>query len=330
MNKIRTICFGLIILLGSRNIFAQTIVISEETNNPVSFATVSFNNGYGVFADEDGKFFYSEKIYPGIDSLIITALGFKDLKLSTNNLPKILKLATEASELDEVVIRMALPKDFKEETLKPYRDNDYYKSWLPTVESEIAVFFPNEDQGLKKITDVHLPLTLESKDWEMRNKSNADKKPFSTLFKIKFYGNENGIPAHTLSNDIIVFRATEKMGDVFNLDVSDRNILIPKTGIYVSIQVLGYTDKSGKLLPNKKYKEIKTGSEIVRIPTNFRPLLPFTDRMEQDRTFIKRVFIQGNNWVKFNKENVLDSSLLKTGLNNYGMGISFNVYKDED
>lgn len=146
MTNIRNIGFGLLFLIGYCNLVAQTIVISEETNNPVSFATVSFNNGYGVFADEDGKFFYSEKIYPGIDSLIITALGFKDLKLSTANVPKILKLETEASELDEVVIRMALPKDFKEETLKPYLDDDYYKSWLPTVDSEVAVFFPNEDQ----------------------------------------------------------------------------------------------------------------------------------------------------------------------------------------
>jgi len=241
----------------------------------------------------------------------------------------LLLLEANIDELNEVVIRAKINRKFKEETLEPYLDDDYYHCWLPTIESEIAVFFPNDDTQDKQIATVHFPITLESKDWEKRKKKNADKQPFSTLFKAKFYANNNGVPGKELVYETIVFRATEKGGDVYNLDVSEYDIMMPDNGMFVSLQVLGYTDKSGKLLPNKKYKEIKTGNEIVKIPTNFRPLLPFTDEITETRTFIKRVFVNNNKWSRFEKGSTVQSSLLKSGLNNYGIGLTFNVYKDE-
>jgi len=309
--------------------FAQTKVISNETQYPVSYATISFGDGQGIFADDEGAFVFTKKLYPDVDSLYISALGFKDKIIATINLPESIFLDTETNTLDEVVITTVLNRKFKKETLKPYLDDDYYKCWLPTIESEIAVFFPNEDDKLKKITSVLFPITLESRDWKKRKRSNADKKSFSTLFKVKFYKNDNGFPGDPLTYSNIVFRATEKHGDEFELDVSEHDLMIPENGFFVSIQVLGYTDDKGKLLPNKKYKEIKGKNGTVKIPTNFRPLLPFTDEIETYRTYIKRVFINGNKWVQFKKGNGIESGLLRTDLNNYGVGISFNIYKDE-
>jgi len=294
----------------------------------VSYATISFGNGQGIFADDDGMFIFNKKLYPDVDSLFVSALGFKNLAISTIDLPETIFLETHTDELDEVVLRTKIDRKFDEETLKPYLDDDYYKCWLPTIESEIAVFFPNNSNKLKKIVHVLFPITLESRDWEKRKKKNADKKPFSTLFKVKFYKNEDGFPGEVLTYDNIVFRATEKMGDVFDLDVLDHDIFIPNNGFFVSLQVLGYTDAKGKLLPNKKYKEIKGKEGVVKIPTNFRPLLPFTDKIQEHNTFVKRVFINGNHWITFEK-GAIASSLLKAGLNNYGVGVTYRVYEDE-
>lgn len=263
-----------------------------------------------------------------MDSLFISALGFKDLSISTVDLPKTILLETHADELDEVVLHAKIDRKFNEETLKPYLDDDYFKCWLPTIDSEIAVFFSNTSGKLKKIANVHFPITLESKDWEQRKKKNADKKAFSTLFKVKFYKNDNGFPGEVLTKDIIVFRVTEKMGNVFDLNVTDYDLFVPENGFFVSIQVLGYTDTNGKLLPNKKYKEIKGKEGVIKIPTNFRPLLPYTDKVQGHHTFVKRVFINGNHWVTFEK-GAIASSLLKAGLNNYGVGITYRVYEDE-
>lgn len=325
LNKLYSLLACIVCASG----FSQTKVISSETTYPVSYATISFGDGQGIFADDEGYFYFTKKLYPDVDSLYISALGFKDKTIAAINLKDTIYLDTETDALDEVVIRANLDRKFKEETMEAYLDDDYYKCWLPTIESEIAVFFPNEDDKLKKITSILFPITLESKDWNKRKRSNADKRSFSTLFKVTFFANEKGFPGHPLTYENIVFRATEKNGDEFQLDVSEYNLMIPDNGFFVSLQVLGYTDKSGKLLPNKKYKEIKTKDGVVKIPTNFRPLLPFTNEIDDYRTFIKRVFINGNQWVQFKKGNGIESSLLRSDLNNYGVGMTYNVYKDE-
>lgn len=321
--------FILLTLLCVSFSFSQIKITDAQSQYPVSYATVSFNNGNGLFANDEGEFVFSKKLYPDIDTLYISALGYKELKIATTNLPKIIQMQTETNALDEVLITAKLDRKYKVEDIKPYLDDDYYHCWLPTIESEIAVYFNNPDEALKKITKVHFPVTLESKDWEKRKRSNADKKPFSTLFKVKFYNNENGYPGKELTYKTLVVRATEKGGDAIIFDVSEEDIFIPQSGIFVSLQVLGYTDSNGKLLSNKKYKEIKSrDGSIVKIPTNFRPLLPFTDKIPQNNTYIKRVFVNGNNWTRFETNSGFQSTLLQAGLNNYGMGITFNVYKD--
>lgn len=322
-------CLNIIFLLSISLFYGQHTIKDAQTQSPVSYATVSFGNGNGLFADDEGTFIFTKKLYPDIDSLFVSALGYEDLTIATSSLTPTILLVPKIDELNEVVIRTKIDRKFKEETLKPYLDYDYYHCWLPTIESEIAVFFPNEDKQLKMISQVHFPITLESKDWEKRKKSNAEKQSFSTLFKAKFYSNNNGFPGKELLYETIVFMATEKGGDVHNLDVSEYDIIMPENGIFVSLQVLGYTDKFGKLLPNKKYKEIKNGSEIIKIPTNFRPLLPFTDKIPDNRTYVKRVFVRENKWARFEKGYDVQSTLLKSGLNNYGVGLTLKIYKDE-
>jgi hypothetical protein len=322
-------CIGILFFVFSWNSYSQTTVKDSLTHQGVSFATISFGNGQGIFADDEGLFVFTEKLYPDVDSLFISALGYEDFNIATSNLPETIHLKQKIDALDEIILTAKIDRKFKEEKMKPYLDDDYYKCWLPTIESEIAVYFPNADEPLKKISKVHFPITLESSDWDKRKRSNAEKREFSTLFKVKFYSNNNGFPGKELTYETIVFIATEKDGDVHNLDVSSYDIFVPKTGFFVSLQVMGYTDEKGKLLPNKKYKEVKTGTGVVKIPTNFRPLLPFTDEIPENNTFIKSVFTNNNQWLLFEKGTTFQPSLLKSGLTNYGVGITYNVYKDE-
>lgn len=312
-----------------QNLYSQIQILDKELRQPVSFATVAFGNGQGLFADDEGVFVFNTKTYPGIDSLYISAVGYAQLTIATKQLSNQVYLTPETAALDEVVLSVKLNKKFKKEKLKPFLDDDYYNCWLPTIESEIAVLFTFEDKKIRKLTSVQFPITPESKDWSKRKVANAEKFEFSTLFKVKFYRNNNGIPGKELINKNIVFIAKETDGNVYNLDVETHNLFIPKEGVFISLQVLGYTDKQGKLLPNKKYKEIKSGNDIVNIPTNFRPLLPFTNEETTSRTFIKRIFISDNKWLAFKKNNGFTSTLLKNGYNNYGIGINFNTYKDD-
>ena len=321
----------LLTLLISSITFSQTTIVDKENRNPVSYATVSFGNGNGIFADDDGKFIFTKKLYADIDTLFISALGYKNQKVATTNLTDTVKLTAFEDDLEEVLLRYKPKGKSKKETLKPTVHDDYYKCWLPTIESEIAVYFNNENPTkAKKISTLLLPIKVEAKDWSKRKTKTSNKIPFSTLFRVQFYENENGLPGDVLTYDKIVFRVTEASERIFELDISSNNIFIPKQGMFVSLQVLGYTDKAGKLLPNKKYREVKTRKGIVKISTTFRPLLPFTDKINTPKTYVKRVFLNDNKWVLFDSKNIKDSNLLKAGLNNYAIGLGLQVYKEEE
>ncbi len=307
--------------------YSQTKIIDKETSFPISYATISFGNGNGIFADDDGKFTFTKKLYRDIDTLYISSLGYKELKIATENLQDIILLESLSEELQEVIVQVKPTGKFKIEKLKPTLHDDYFKCWLPTIESEIAVFFPNENQKPKQITTLYLPIKTEASNWNDRKKSNAKKRSFSTLFKVHFYDNNNGLPGDVLSYEKIIFRVTEQSENVFELDITENDIFIPKNGIFASIQILGYTDKQGKLLPNKKYQEVKTRKGIVKVSTTFRPLLPFTNKISAKRTFIKRIFLNNNEWVRYEKKNIPRSKLLAEGLNNYGMGLKMKVYQ---
>ena len=300
-----------------------------QTQEPVSYATISFGNGNGIFADDEGQFIFTEKLYSDIDTLYISALGYKELKIATENLQKIIALESEIDILQEVIIKNRPKGKFKIVKLKPTLHEDYYKCWLPTIESEIAVFFPNETEETKRLITLYLPIKVEAKDWDKRNSSKSKKRPFSTLFRVQFYENNNGLPGDVLTYDKVVFIATEANEEVFELNISKHDIYVPKSGLFVSLQVLGYTDEKGKLLPNKKYQEIKTKRGIVKVSTTFRPLLPFTDEIPEKRTYVKRIFLNGNKWVLYDKKNIPNSNLLSQGLNNYGIGLKVEVYKKE-
>lgn len=319
--------YFLLCLLISTISYGQIAIQDKETKKPVSFATISFGNGNGLFADEEGKFVFTKKRYSDIDSLYITSIGYKELKMATDSLPSTINLEPLADQLQEIIVQVKPKGKFKMRKVKPTLHEDYFKCWLPTIESEIAVFFPNEEKKTKQITKLYLPIKTEASDWSKRKRANTKKRSFSTLFKVNFYENNEGLPGDILSYEKIVFRVTQESESVFELDITKNDIFIPKEGIFVAIQILGYTDRLGKLLPNKKYQEVKTRKGIVKVSTTFRPLLPFTNEITDKRTYTKRIFLDKNKWIRFEKKNIANNKLLAVGLNNYGMGMEMKVYQ---
>lgn len=316
-----------LILFTTSLSYSQIIIQDLETKNPVSYATVSFGDGNGLFADDEGMFVFTKKLYPDVDSLFISALGYKSIQLSTNGLPKIIKLQIEADQLDEVIISASDKRKFRIIKHKPVIHDVYDQCWLPTIESEIAVFVPKQETKDQQLFKVQFPIALEA---QYRNKSrNSSTGPkFSTLYKVQFYRNEEGLPGKRMTSETIVILITETDGDYYELDVDNFNIMLPDNGLFVGFQVLGYADKTGKLLPNKKYKEVKGRNGMVKIPTNFRPLLPFTDEWADYRTFTKRAFINGNQWKAFVPNYGIESRLLDKGFANYGIGVTLKTFKD--
>jgi hypothetical protein len=305
---------------------AQMVLFYDaETKEPVSFATVSFGNGLGTHANANGEFLYQQKRYPDIDTLFVSALGYKNLTILTSVIKEEYALQQEIDQLKEVVITTKREGKYKTRELKPIAHSSYHNSWLQTVESEMAILFTKFDNKPTQITTLLLPINIKE---EVAGKVVPVRK-FSTLMRVKFYENDNGLPGREISYGNVVFNITEQeKKDVYELDVLKNNIFIPDNGLFVSIQVLGPTDPGGNLIQTKTYNEYETPRGIERIAISYRPLLPLTNQILGQKTLVRRIFFNDEKWQPFDYNYNPNSELLKKGYNNYGMGAKLHVFEE--
>ena len=318
---------SLILLLINFGSSAQALqIIDADDLSPIAFATVSFGDGLGSFADEEGLFTFSTKKYVDIDTLYISAMGYTEKAVPTNfpdpSSAQMVALNSEVSELEEVIVSAQKKGKFKFRKRKAFTHNDIFTCWLPTVESEIAVLFKPYEEKSTQISKLYLPVNAES---EYKSKG---KGKFATLFRIQFYENQNGFPGTGIPYRNIVFAIDEKEDEIFELDLLSEGVFIPNSGVFVSLQVLGYARPDGKLMETKKYREIKTSRGIQKISTAFRPLLPFVKGEANKNTFVRRIFLNDKKWQIFDKSYNPNSQLIKAGHRNYGMGAEFKVWED--
>ncbi len=322
LKLVRTIFYILFALWFQWGIAQSFNVLDSENLQPIPFATISFGNGYGNFADENGQFTFRKENYKAIDTLFISAMGYAEQIILINAIPKKILLEPTVSELDEVIISAKKLEKFKRHKLKAITHLDIFTSWLPTVESEVAILFKRQQKQPTQITKLLLPINAESK-YKTKGKGN-----YATIFRINFYQNLNGLPGDPMGYENVVFHMNEKEDKVFELDITTKSIFIPEKGIFVALQVLGYADSNGKLAQTKQYREIKTRLGIQKIATSFRPLLPFTDKLKDQNTYVRRIFFNDKKWQIFDKSYNKKSKLIQTGHRNYGMGAAFRVYKN--
>ncbi|MBM1108000.1 carboxypeptidase-like regulatory domain-containing protein [Aurantibacter crassamenti] len=304
------------------NNYAQDIVIIDGMNNePIPFATISFGDGLGTFADEDGRFSFSRKKYADIDSLFISAIGYTEKGIKIDSTIQSVSLKSEVSQLSEVIVSAPKEGKFKMRKLKAETHTDVFACWLPTVESEIAILFKKYENKTTQITTLLLPINAE------REYKSKGKGKFATIFRLQYYANNAGSPGAPIGYENVIFSISEKVDKVFELDVTNKSIFIPENGIFISIQVLGYADTNGKLVDSKKYREIKTARGIQKISTSFRPLLPFVKGAPNQTTFVRRIFFNKKKWQVFDRNYNKNSKLIQSGNKYYAMGAEFKVYE---
>ena len=134
---------------------AQEISIRDSlSTEPIPFATVSFGDGLGIFADDDGNFLFSKKRYPDIDTLYISALGYAEKKVIFNTTLSRVVLRPEISQLGEVIVTAPKTGKFKFKKQKADTHTDLFACWLPTAESEVAVLFKRYENKATQIFQI--------------------------------------------------------------------------------------------------------------------------------------------------------------------------------
>jgi hypothetical protein len=307
---------------------AQKITfLNKDTKEPVSFATISFGNGLGTFADGEGVFTLSRKRYPDVDSLTISSIGYEDLKIATESISEIVFLNPSTALLDAVVVQSRLEGKFKEEEIDAIVHDTYFDCWLPTVESEIAVKFERQNGNPTALKTLLIPIVLE----ESQSSNKRKLRKFSTLFRVQFYNvNPDGSPSDKSSYPSQTFLITEKTDEIHELDIEELRIQVPQNGIFASIQILGTTYPDEKLIDAKKYREIRTRRGMEKISTTYRPLLPFTDEIDGKQTWVRRIFFNNKAWQLFDLSYNPNSKLVRSGHDNYGLGVVLKVYEPHD
>lgn len=313
----------LLLLFMTSAVFAQKIQMVDSLDlSPVPFATISFGDGLGTFADEEGRFSFSRKKYPDIDSLFISAIGYAEKGIKIDSSLTSVLLKPEVSALSEVIVSAPKEGKFKIRKQKGETHTDVFACWLPTVESEVAVLFKRYENKSTQISKLYLPINAE------REYKSKGKGKFATIFRIQYYENNQGSPGPPIAYENVVFKISEKADKIFELDVSSKSIFIPENGIFVSIQVLGYANKEGKLVDSKKYREVKTARGVQKISTSFRPLLPFVKGLPDQSTYVRRIFFNNKKWQVFDRTYNKNSKLVQTGNINYGMGAEYKVWEN--
>ena len=99
----------------------------------------------------------------------------------TNALPKNVLLKPKVSQLKEVVVSATKKGKFKFKKQKAFTHTDLFTSWLPTVESEVAVLFKRFDGKPSQVSKILFPINAESKY------KSKGKGKFATIFRVNFY-----------------------------------------------------------------------------------------------------------------------------------------------
>ena len=315
----------LLSLLLSVNIGTSQDIQVQDTysRKPVPFATVSFGDGMGTFADASGIFRFSKKLYPRVDTLFVSSIGYETLTIPVPDLIDIVNLVPAASRLQTVVVSAELLGDYDIEEIEPIVHKEYEDCWLPTVESEIATKIERHERQPTMISKLYIPILLEK---SQRSKNKMRK--FSSIFRVQFYDVEqDGSPSFESLYPSKTFLITEESEKIYELDLTDLKIVVPSAGVFASIQVLGYAKPNGDLINAKKYREIKTRTGYTKVSTTYRPLLPFTDKIDGKKTWVRRIFLNNKKWQLFDLDYNALSKLVRSGHNNYGMGAELRVYE---
>lgn len=278
--KLTTILF----LFFAANVAAQTkgVVKDSLTGNPIAYVSIWVENeNIGTTSEENGE--YQIGTNDKNKNLIFSALGYqkKTVKVSES---QIVLLSPSTFELDEVTINNKKEK----KQLEIGKTKNAIAEAFDNGPRMDAKFFPYYPQ-YKKTRWIQKAVIL------------TDSRIDDATIKLHLYDvDENGFPGNELlSKDYIV---TIKKGVTKNeIDLSDFNLEMPKTGIFVVFEKL-------LIKKNRVEKTIKDfNTNTTKIQTTYAPLVLY-NAVERDFLYS----FSGGRWLKRTREEMNPFSVSKT------------------
>lgn len=273
----RKISFLWLMLLGFIASAQVKGIVVDESNQPVSFVNILVENeNNSTTSEENGQF---EINCQPEKKLIFSALGYEKKIVKASEAQKVI-LKINALELAEVVIEKRLESKEIEIGKVKYETYQAFENG-PRID---AKFFPylSKYKSTKYIKKVSIF---------------TDSQIESAGIKIHFYAvNPDGSPGEELlQKDYLV--SVKKGVKKTLFDVTDFNLRMPKTGIYVGFE---------KLIIERNKKERQVMDSNTKATTIQRDYYPFVLYNYVEKDFIY-VFSKGK-WQRQTKEDVISTT----------------------
>lgn len=317
---ILSLCF----LLKLCPIFGQNktiITVSDHlTFEPIAYVTISFGDKDGIYADKNGQFDLS---LIESDKMQLSALGYDTKTVFVDSIKEQLIVLNPIETLLEEVVLSDKKRKFKTEKTKAINDKDFLNSYRNPIGSEMACLiennFSDKEVQLKSVT---IPTYNKTMDFSGKKKQVLKRHPFSTLYKISFYTNENGLPGEEIKTASITILCNEKT-DKLNIDLEKHQIYLPKNGFYLSLLNLGPADLEGNLIPTSPFYIKQTKEGLYKLPKHIKPYFPVNYSKTKNNTYSRSSFDSNKEWTLFYL-----NERKKDRINNITLGTELKVFED--
>jgi len=252
--------FVVIFSILSANVFSQDThfrwdgaIVENHTKNSVPNAHIRVFSSGRVFvfsADNQGLTRINYFRPTEYDSILVTSIGFKPLKLSRYDLLQIneIHLEKDILFLEEVVIK----PDRRIRTMRLGNTNAFALGSLNQhFEIQRVLFIPNNVEA-GKILKVRYYMggvaTNRIKDFKRQNYS---------PFRVRLYEKDaaNNTIGKDLLNDVLI--VSQNKGNWLEVDVSQYDIMMPESGIFVGFEVLSIDYYLENLIISESHIEFK-------------------------------------------------------------------------
>ncbi|MEZ0540923.1 carboxypeptidase-like regulatory domain-containing protein [Fibrella arboris] len=223
----------IIILSVSYNCLCQRIttgIIIDKYAKPIRFATITdVQRKHGVNSDTNG--YFSFKSTDGLDTLIVSAIGYKKKRFIGNQANIRISLDEDTLQLNPIQVKRGRPDITVYGNINK-RSTGSFKNCMET-NLELSYQLPECDRPNSYIQKVLVYITNEVK--------------YDSPFRIRVYTDKNDLPYQVLSNNNIIFKAY-KANSWTLIDLTSYQIKIPDNQKYhVSIEWLYSDDPTEQL-----------------------------------------------------------------------------------
>lgn len=275
---------SIFLLYTINSIYSQNIkitLIDSISSEPIPYTIITFENKAGTYSNSNGEF-----TILGNEGIIeIVHIGYIMKVIKTPSKDTILKLQPKIYQLQEIVINQQASK-----TNFGFNNRKTELTYSGLSGDEIAVYIPNETGNYSRIRDAIIIFDTRKiikKDLEIN---------FTSVFKLNFYSvKDNAIEPGLciLKKDIIL--TSKDIKKKSTIDISQYDIIIPKNGIFASIEWVGILSNVGELKTDYRDRT--------------EPFLSTTFEKTNTKIFIRNKF-KGLKWELLDKNNSY-SQLLK-------------------